>query len=126
MIATHACAHPQEVKRRVVVEDLLLGCAMAGQETEATAWLQQLPAEQQDSFINRCLDEGHLRMAVLSVRALEAHDRFPDVEQRYYRHKLQRLLDKGVWGGAAELAGSDVDAQVGRRVCTTNKNVVQP
>lgn len=98
------------------VEQLLLGCAAAGQESEATVWLQQLPRQQQDSFIQRCMDDGYLRTAVLSVRALDAHERFPGVEAVYYRHKLRRLLAKGVWGAAAELAGTDADAQV-RDVC---------
>ena len=104
--------HTQDVKQRVAVEDLLMGCAMAGQESEAITWLQQLPPQQQDSFIQRCLEAGQLRTAVLAVRGLEAHDRFPEAEGRYYRHKLRRLLDKGVWSAAVELAGTDADAQV--------------
>lgn len=108
----HACARLQDVKQRVVIGDLLLGCAMAGQEVEAVTRLKQLPLSQQESFIRRSVAEGQLRTAVLAVRALEAHEHFPDVEGRYHRHKLRRLLDKGVWGVAAELAGSDADAQV--------------
>ncbi len=51
-------------------------------------------------------------MAVLAVRTLDVHKDFPDVEAQYMRYKLQRMVDKGLWGPAAQLVGDAVDMQV--------------